>query len=163
MRIALIGMMGCMKTSTGLELEKLANLQLFDTDEIFVNNYKMSISSAFNEYGERFFRDKETEILESLVGNENCIIACGGGIVLAERNREFLSSCKVVHLYASSAEIFRRLQGDTSRPLLNDMSSARIESIYATRKEIYKGLSDIEINTESKVPSEIALEIMKKI
>lgn len=163
MQIALIGMMGCMKTSTAVELSKLTGQKYYDIDAIFVRENNMSISQAFEEHGEQFFRDKESEILYGLVQKGDGILSCGGGIILAEQNREVLKQCKVVHLKASSKAIYERIKKDKSRPLLAEMSVEKIESIYAPRRSIYKQVADIEIDTNKIYPKVIARKIMKNI
>lgn len=64
MQIYLIGFMGTGKTSTGIELAKLMNRELLDSDDLIVKKEGKTIPDIFKEAGEEGFRKIETEILE---------------------------------------------------------------------------------------------------
>lgn len=162
MNIALIGMMGTMKSAVGRALSKLTGRQLCDTDDIFEKENGMKISEAFDNLGESFFREKETLILAALVGKTDVIISCGGGVPTIATNRKLLEKCKTVLLTAEAKEIYCRLKGDSTRPLLRDMSVDKITAIMNARKDAYESAADIIIATDGKTPVEIATKIKQK-
>ena len=59
----LIGMPGSGKTTIGKALAKMTDREFFDTDEQIVQKCGMSIPEFFELYGEKAFRDLETEVL----------------------------------------------------------------------------------------------------
>ena len=40
--------------------------------------------------GEKYFREKESDILEELSELKNAVISTGGGIILSQKNREIM-------------------------------------------------------------------------
>ena len=107
-KVALIGMMGSGKSTIAKQLNKITNIKLFETDEIFENKYKLTIKKYFDIYGENNFREKENEILVDIVKNEEFIISTGGGVVLDSNNREilFCGNIKTIYLKTSCNSIF---------------------------------------------------------
>ena len=56
-------MMGAGKSSVGACLRRRTGLALLDTDEIVASKFGMSIPEIFAKYGEKKFREAETEAL----------------------------------------------------------------------------------------------------
>ena len=160
--IILMGFMGCGKTSTGKALSEMRNLPVLDTDQMIEERAGKSISRIFEEEGEKAFRDRETALLKEL--NEcppDCILAIGGGMPVREENRALLRSLgEIIYLTASDEELLRRLEGDTSRPLLagGDLRN-RIRTLKEAREEIYRDLADRIIGTDGLSPREAAAKI----
>ena len=166
MNIALIGMMGSMKSSVAKELAAVTGMPSADTDDIFASENRISIAKAFVLHGEEFFRQKETEIITRLTKKDGQIISCGGGLPLARENRATLSGCCVIWLTASASVIYSRLKNDKTRPLLQDKSIEKIERLIEERTPVYAECADITVDTDGRLPREIAkecLEIIKQI
>lgn len=163
--IVLIGFMGSGKTSVGTDLSTLLEMQLIDTDDIIIENSGISVNEIFNAYGEVGFRRLETEAIESLRNRENTIISCGGGVVLNPENIDLLkNNGRIVWLKVSPEETYKRLLGDTSRPLLkNNFSLERLSEILESRLPLYKNASDITIDTDGKSVQEVAKEVIEKL
>ncbi len=160
--IALIGFMGSGKTIVGLKLAQKLNLNHVDTDKVIEIREGRSISQLFAEEGEDYFRKLESDLLaNSIATSEQLVISTGGGVVLAEENREQLTHAVVFYLKTSPELIYERVQVDSSRPLLADTDDLyeRIESILSEREEIYTAVADYVIATDNKKISEIIDEI----
>lgn len=163
MNIALIGMMGTMKSSAGRELARRLGMQFFDTDGEICKEEKMTVSEIFASRGEEYFRARETEVLSRLCGQGHAVISCGGGTPIKKENRELLKSCTAVLLTASAATIAARLKNDTTRPLLGgDASIEKIAQLQAAREDIYLDAADIIIATDGKTSVQVAAEIIQK-
>lgn len=157
--IALIGMMGCMKTSAGKAFSELTGKSFFDTDEIY-EQCGETISHTFETRGEQFFRVRETEIFTRLcMENRGAVISCGGGLPMIEKNRNILSECFVVWLTASGDEICRRLVGDNTRPLLSGDMRGKVFSLLVERTPVYKSVADAVVATDGRTPKEVAKEM----
>ena len=161
MNIALIGMMGCGKTTIGELLAKELNYTFIDTDSLIVEKENRSINDIFANDGEQYFRKLETNVLKEVLNNQNQIVSTGGGIVKSDENITLLKEHSVViYLKAEKETLFSRLKEDKTRPLLNvsDIQN-KISNLLDERKEKYNQAHHI-IKTENKTPIEITNEII---
>jgi shikimate kinase len=71
MKLILIGFMGSGKTTIGNILSKKLNMDIVDMDLEIEKNLNISINDIFNLYGEKYFRNKEVELLEKLLKQDN--------------------------------------------------------------------------------------------
>ena len=142
--IILIGMPGCGKTTIGKKLAKELNCDFFDSDQVFVDEAKITISEFFDAYGESQFRDKETSIIRQLSQKSGCVIATGGGVVERAENKEILQNGNiVVFINRSPEDIFRNINASTRPLIANDRN--RIFSLYKRRISKYRDFCHIEI------------------
>lgn len=165
MNISLIGMMGSGKTTISKLLsEKLADFVLVDTDELIVLKEGKSINDIFSQNGEAYFRKVETEILKSVLSDNNQIISTGGGIVKSVENLKLLKeNSKLFYLYADVESLYSRVKNNNERPLLNcDDMYEKINLIFSQRKSLYEK-ADFIINTVDKEPEMIVEEIIEKL
>lgn len=158
--IVLIGYMGSGKTTVGKALAKKSGRKFLDTDAMIVSKKNMSINEIFDQYGEAYFRDLETELLKELEDSDGeYIISCGGGLPVREENRPYLKRIgKVVYLNVNETDILMRLRGDTTRPLLRGPKEEvrkRIHDMIEKRDPAYRDAADIVINTGKLKVSEI--------
>lgn len=79
--IVLCGLTGCGKTSVGKHLSFLFGLGFVDTDRLIEEKEKCSISDMFDKKGEKYFRQKEAECIESLKDIKKHVISVGSGAV----------------------------------------------------------------------------------
>ncbi len=165
MNISLIGMMGSGKTSIGkLLAQKLPHFNFVDTDDEIVKTENKTINDIFKEYGEKYFRETETNVLNEILNKDNQIISTGGGIVLVERNLlNLFEKSKMIYLKADSDELYKRIRYNTDRPLLNDGDmKIKIKNLLAEREDKYKR-AHFTIDTTNKTPDIIVKEITEKI
>lgn len=79
--IILTGFMGSGKSSVGVRLSYLLKKTMIDTDKWIEEKQEMEISDIFSAYGEKTFRDMETECLKELIETASGqIISTGGGL-----------------------------------------------------------------------------------
>ncbi len=159
---ALIGMMGSGKTTVAEELDKiLSDYVLVDIDKEIEKSSGKKISELFLRFGEQHFRLLESDKIKKFAINKKQIIALGGGAFEDENNRRLLKeNCTVIYLKASAQEIYDRIKTEFHRPLLRkNFSLERINEIMAKREKNYMK-ADIVINTDGKLPKEIAKEIL---
>ena len=164
MRIVLCGMMGCGKTTVARALSDRLGWEWVDTDEWIVRRYGQ-ISEIFAQKGEAYFRNLETEAVRALPCGVHTVVSVGGGLVLKEENVRLLKEQgKIVYLQAEKETLQRRLEGDTTRPLLaGEALSARLDELLSARSAIYEGAADIVVRVDRKTPEEIADEIVEKL
>jgi len=163
--IILIGPMGSGKTSTGRILAKEMGFDFIDTDEAIVESTGVSIAYIFDVEGEAGFRKREHKELMKFLGNDNMVIATGGGIITYDKSRVILQDQKkVVYLKTSIEKQIERATVSDNRPLLIDTDPAsKLQELMLTREPLYEEISDIKIDTNERRPSEIALEIIDRL
>lgn len=148
--IILIGFMGSGKTTFGKWISEKHGMKFIDTDGYIENKQGRLIKDIFRESGEEVFRDMETAAVRELIDNTtNTVVSVGGGLPLREINRKLLRQLGcVVFLDTSVDELVRRLDKDTSRPLLagGDVRQ-KIESLMQARMEYYKEAADLIVTT----------------
>ncbi|MBQ7226947.1 MAG: shikimate kinase [Clostridia bacterium] len=151
--IALIGMMGTMKTSIGKLLAERTGKTFLDTDEMYEKAEGRTISETFDTDGEAYFRLKETEIVKKASSELNAVISCGGGVPLKSENVEALRASSIVVLLTATPEcILKRTSVNDDRPLLRGGDLERIKKICADRKKAYESSADVSIDTTDKTP-----------
>ena len=113
MNIYLIGMMGSGKSTVGKILAEKMELLFIDLDSEIEKTGGKSVSEIFNQDGEDHFRKLESEELKQY---SESVVACGGGIILDEENRQYINENGVaVLLTASMDELFKRLSDSNNR------------------------------------------------
>lgn len=164
MNIVLIGMRGSGKTTIGKLLAKRLGKQFIEMDELIVQKVGHSIPEIVNRYGWEKFRDVEREITREVAGWDNVVNATGGGVVTREENiRQLKKKGKLVWLKANTDTLLRRVGNDQSRPSLTGKSQREdMEAVLADRSPIYEQVADFIIDTEDKMPEEVA-EIITKL
>lgn len=161
--IYLIGFMGVGKTTVSKQLKEMTGWEEADTDKVIVSKKKMSIPEIFEKYGERYFRDLETNILRDFSKEKKKIISCGGGVILKEENRKIMKgSGTVVLLSAKPETIYEHVKKGKDRPLLNgNMNLEYIGKLMSEREPFYEAAKDVEIITDGKTPEEVAREMIR--
>ena len=123
------------------------------------------LSKIFEEYGETYFRNCETNLLIELQKKNNQIISCGGGVALRDENvAEMKKNGKVVLLTASPEVILERVKDNDDRPLLRGNKNTEfISNMMEQRRPKYEAAADVVVNTDYKTVEEIAEEIVVKL
>lgn len=161
--IILIGFMGSGKTSVGKQLAKKLQYTFCDTDELIEKENKTSIRNIFSTYGEEYFRKLETSTIGELYGNmTRTVLSTGGGLPITEGNDQLLKRLgHVIYLKASQETLMKRLQGDTSRPLLaGENVEERVRNLLKQRTTIYEKTAHFSVTTDNKKFYEIIDEII---
>ena len=98
-----------------------------------------------------------------LAEHENTVIATGGGLLVDAENMDTMKQYAMVFcLWASPQSIWRRVKGQSHRPLLNtDNPKQRIIDLLEERKPAY-GRSDMLINTEYRSAKDVANLILNQ-
>lgn len=145
--IFLCGFMGCGKTHTGKLLAKRLKLPFVDLDEYIVKRENRSIPEIFEQSGEPYFRELESECLKEL--GEGCIVATGGGTLINENTAEYANKQGVtVFLDARFPVCYGRIKDDKNRPLAVNNTREQLYRIYLKRRKIYKKHSIITVKAE---------------
>ena len=164
MKLIIIGPMASGKSVVGKKLSKRMGLNFFDTDEQIEQKAGVTISWIFDVEGEEKFRDRESEILSTIIKEDNCIISTGGGIVLREENRALLKKGTGIYLKTSIQSQLERTMNDKDRPLLQNIDNKEevLREIAKLRNPIYESCSEITIE-ETNSPNDAVDKIVEKL
>lgn len=163
--IFLNGFMGSGKSTVGQLLAANLNWTFLDTDDLISQSEGTSVPEIFKTKGESYFRDIESQTLQSLKDKKNCVISLGGGAVLDKNNRKLVRQTgETVFLHASSKTLSERLKNQSAgRPLLNtgqDLPN-RIDELLKIRNPIYS-LSQHFIKTDNLNPEQVTNLILEE-
>ncbi|KAL7223423.1 hypothetical protein ACSBR1_024970 [Camellia fascicularis] len=182
--IYLVGMMGSGKTTIGRILSEVLGYSFFDCDTLIEHTVGgTSVAEIFKLYGESFFRDNETEVLQKLSLMHRLVVSTGGGAVIRPINWKYMQKGISVWLDVPLEALARRIAaiGTESRPLLHhDSGDAyakafnRLSTLLEERGEAYANANarvSLE-NIASKLgyidvcnltPTVIAIEALEQI
>ena len=162
MNIYLIGMMGSGKSTVGKTLSEKMHKPFIDLDSEIEKGTGENISEIFDIDGEEQFRKMETKQLKQY---SESIVACGGGIVLKDENREFINENGIaILLLATMGELTQRLSNSGNRPLLaNDNTEEALTKLWMERQIDYLETANFTIETDGKNPEELTEEILLHI
>lgn len=136
--------MGSGKTTLGKKLAQKLNLPFFDLDQLIEDQEGKSVSEIFEQNGENYFREKETEKLkESLTLSKGMVLALGGGTPVFNNNMDFINQkgATVYLKYNVGMLVSRLLNAKQQRPLLANKKTEElksfVEELLATREPFY--------------------------
>jgi shikimate kinase len=164
LRISLVGMPGCGKSTVGRHLARQLGLQFIDSDHEIERRLGMPIRDFFEQQGEAAFRDVEQDVIDDLSQHAGQVLATGGGAVLRPSNRDALHSrSHVFYLRATAEELHRRLRHDTQRPLLQvDDPLRRLRDLYRERDPLYRRTAHFVVEAaRPSVPALISMVLMQ--
>ena len=159
--VYLCGFMGCGKSHVGRMLAAQLNRELIDLDKYIVAMEKLSIPEIFDKFGEPHFRKLESKYIRELAGGK--IVATGGGALINDETAKFARESGIsVYINTSFNICYRRIKGDTNRPLVMNNTPGQLEELYNKRAEIYQKNATFMVNGNTR-DSIIAEEIKKLV
>lgn len=153
--IVLIGMPSSGKTTVGKTLEKLTGRRVIDSDAELVVHAEMEITDIFAQFGEKWFRDLETQTIKSIAAGNGAIISTGGGVPLRQENVDALKQNGTI--FFLDRPLSELLPTD-DRPLANDVE--KIKRLYKERYDIYCAAADHRVPVEG-TPRDVAKKIIE--
>src|SRR5690606_22625898 len=143
------GMMGAGKTTIGRHLARALRREFLDLDHELEARCGVRVALIFDIEGEEGFRKRETTALDECSRRSNIVLATGGGAILAPENRQMLRERGlVVYLKAGADELYRRVERDRNRPLLQTADPReRLRSLLEQREPLYESVADVTFET----------------
>ena len=145
----LIGLPGSGKSTVGRHLARRLEVPFLDADQAVEARIGCSIREYFEHVGEEGFRNVEETVLDELTQSHHGVLATGGGAVLRPANRSRLHARgHVIYLRSSPTEVFRRVQHDRNRPLLQVHDPmARLRDLFEQRDPLYREAAHFTVET----------------
>lgn len=169
--IYLTGFMGSGKSTIGPILANTLGWDFYDLDRVIEEKTGKKIKEIFNEDGEQFFRQIETETLRDLSFKDKVIISLGGGTIVNRENIKILKNTgKLIYLKMSMEAALGRLKHKRDRPALkNDAEDFSEEDLINTisglmeaRAEYYEQ-ADFSIDTDKSTVGKTVDKIVQLI
>lgn len=160
--------MGAGKTTVGKQLAEKLDRPFVDLDSVIEKKAALPIPLIFEQYGEHYFRQLESDMLQQVAHSPGKIIATGGGIILNDENRNLMRNKGVtVYLKWESNILHQRIKNSTHRPLIKSINenelAKRIELMLKYRLPFYEQ-ADLTIDgDDSTTPDEIVELIIQKL
>ena len=153
--------MGTGKSSVGRIIADQLQFRFVDTDEWIEQQAGKSIAQIFEQSGEVAFREHERNVVRELANLKHTIISTGGGLGANAENLDSLKAHALVAcLWASPQTIWKRVQNQTHRPLLQGPDpKSKIRELLAAREPVYRQ-ADVLVNTEVRSPREVAQHVL---
>ncbi|GAV65085.1 SKI domain-containing protein [Cephalotus follicularis] len=182
--IFLVGMMGSGKSTVGKILSEALGYSFVDSDKYVEQAVGgRSVTQIFQQCGESFFRENESEALRKLSSVPQQVVATGGGAVIRPINWKYMKQGITVLLSVPVDALARRIAavGTDSRPLLHFDSGdpytkafMGLFTLAKKRSEAYANvdatvsLLDLAVNSGLEdisdiTPTAIAIEVLVQI
>jgi len=161
--IYLVGARGCGKTTVGVALAQALGCNFVDTDHYLLTSTNMSVAEIVAQQGWDGFRRLETDALQSVTA-PGTVIATGGGMVLADYNRQYMREHGVVIYLRAPAQILAsRLEAfpeEGQRPTLTGRPiTDEIVEVLAAREALYNQVAHHVVDA-TRPPQEIVAAIL---
>ena len=158
--IFLCGFMGCGKSTVGRLLARRLKCRCTDLDDYIEKQENMTIPEIFEQKGEEYFRQVETDALAAF-GDMGGVVATGGGALLSERNGETaMNAGMVVFIDTDFRTCYDRIKDDPHRPIAYNSTKEQLRERFDSRRPLYKAHSNCIVSGDLR-PIEIADEIVK--
>ena len=162
--IYLVGFMGSGKTTVGRLLADRLGWDFADLDAEIEAAQHSTIAQIFEERGEGYFRQLETEAIrkhtQMVRAGQPMVIALGGGAVLREENFELLEDHGVTVWLDCPLDLARqRVERETHRPLARDPE--RFAALYELRRPGYaRAAYRVEVRSNDPAETVAAIEAL---
>jgi shikimate kinase len=162
MPVFLIGFMCSGKTRVGRELAALLGWPHADTDRL-VEARVGPLVPYFRDHGEAAFREREREVLHTMLGSGDTVVSVGGGTPQAFDNLAVMRAAgTVVFLDVPLEALMPRIErAGLDRPLLLGLKGEalreHVEVLLAERMPVY-AQADVTVRADAE-PAEVARRI----
>ena len=163
--LVLIGMPGSGKSTVGKQVARSLGYAFFDTDAMVEQAAGMSIPAIFEEHGECYFRDLESEAARKIALEQRAVVSCGGGMILREENMVRLGRNGQIFFLDRPLERLKTAYME-NRPLVQEgeEKEKRLEKLYTERYNLYKKYAKYSIANDTSVSevAKILVELYRK-
>lgn len=154
--IFLVGFMASGKTVVGGLLAERLGVEFVDTDDRVERRERSSVERIFAERGERYFRQREWEVLSETAPGQGRVVATGGGAFTGAEARRWMKRHGVtVWLDVGLDEARRRLGKRRDRPLWPGEQGLALRILYERRRAVY-ALAHLRVAAQPGDPREVA-------
>ena len=143
-------MMGSGKSTVGKKLARKLNLQFYDSDKVLEDREALSIVDIHDFMGEKYFYQKEEEVIKEIIGYGVVVLSTGGSSFMNENIRNFIKE-KTISIWLDSNldTIYERVSRRNTRPELIALDNKKelLAKMLKERDPIFKQ-ADIKIESD---------------
>lgn len=154
--IIFVGLPGCGKTTLAKVVAAKLGRPCIDVDRLIEMKAGVPIPEIFCAYGEKYYRELETETLRKITRNGGQVIATDSGAVMSLENQYYLRQNGYIVWLSRDLDELKH----------NGVYLARnreaLERIHEERSPIYKFLADINVEVTDNAEKTV-FEIIKKM
>lgn len=157
MNLILCGFKGVGKSHFGKLLAERIGRPFIDTDKLLEERFFESCSLLMKSIGKNAFLSREGEVISSLRGVKNSVIALGGGTLINPLCvTHVLRLGKLVYLSLEKASVKKRLLKDPLPAFIDAQNpEASFEKMYLEREPLYEKLCSAKVHLEDASEIEI--------
>jgi shikimate kinase len=163
--IVLVGLMGSGKTSIGTRVAQSLGLPFIDSDEELERRTGATAREILAERGTDGLHAAEADVVEgALSSEERSVIGAAASVVLTPAMRDRLREEYVVWLRADPHALIDRMASshNEQRPYVDDDPNVLI-SQDEERKDLYRGIASLVVDSTGRDRDEIADEIVAHV
>lgn len=175
MRIILIGMKGCGKTTFGRLLAEELQIPFLDADLEIERMHRrergesLSFRQIFQRYGEAYFQELDTRTLHHLAqerANSDFVFACGGRTPLREENQALLAGLgTMLFLNVEKRILLKRIlaQGIPTFFPYPDDPERSLDELLRERVPVYKKLAHVTVDIGEETYRQVVQVILREL
>lgn len=128
MKLFIVGMMGSGKSYWSKILAKQLHLNCYDLDSIIEKNCNLKINQIFEQFGELYFRQEETNALKTFANENNFVVATGGGTPCFKNNMHWMNEHGITIWIDDPIEtlVSRLIKEKEHRPLIKRLNDSEL-------------------------------------
>ena len=162
--IVLIGMPGAGKSTLGVVLAKILNMQFVDVDLVIQGKHGKTLQALIDEKGSEGFIALENEALCEVEAVDS-VVATGGSAVYSDAGMALLKDAgTIVYLEISYASLVERL-GDLGERgvVFRDGVGRGLAGLYDERKPLYERWADLTVDVDGLSITDAARKVARAI
>ncbi len=146
MSIVLIGFKSSGKSTLAAAYAQRVGQPLLDCDHLLEEAWQQetgafaSFRDIYRTVGEQTFRQREAAVLQSLAGQQNTVVATGGGVVHCPHAPELLRAVGLVVFVDTAPEVVERRLAGVNSPLF---ATGSFMDLYAQRRPLYLAAAQV--------------------
>jgi shikimate kinase len=150
--VYLVGMMGAGKTTLGRALAQHTGREFVDTYRLLLDRTGVPVATIFEIEGDEGFRKREAALIAEIAQRSGCIVATGGGAVLAADNRRLMrESGTVVYLRARLENLWERTRHEGWGGVVGTADPrATLATLLEKRDPLYREAAHLVVDTASQ-------------
>jgi XRE family aerobic/anaerobic benzoate catabolism transcriptional regulator len=164
--VALLGVRGAGKSTIGERLAKRRKSTFVEVDQQIEQVAGLSLGSIFELHGESYYRKLETEVLQTLLSDEQPKVLATGGSIVSHRENFLLlkESARTIWLRARPEDHWQRVvdQGDRRPMAENPQAFTELKALLAAREPLYAAAHHV-IDTHGHTVDEVLELIVRAL
>ncbi len=155
--------MGVGKTTVGRSLAKKLNYTFYDTDDLIIDKFNIQDGDLLGFFEDRKeYLNEETIVIKDLIGQEDMVVATGGGVVLKDENIQLMTKNGIVIYLKMSVETqIERIESlerkSLKRRFLPTIKNGGKE--FMENRDVFYENNDFTVETDNKSIEQICYEI----